>query len=163
MLWESASGPLTYPGGKTEPPTDVFNVAGTWVVGLSLISEDCRFIDPPLDVQGTFQFTQQDDMFFGEEQGAISELLSDYIEGALTVSGLVEPNGDFELFSEKGSAEPLPGCTATVFAECKGNFRRENLECGLPIELSGSCPALLNDCEIEYRGTITKTNTSSGA
>ena len=160
----SASGPLTYPGGKTEPPTDVFNVAGTWVVGLSLISgRDCNFIDLPPMVQGTFQFTQQDDMFFGEEQGAISELLSGYIEGALTVSGLVEPNGDFELFSEKGSAELL-GCTITVFAECEGNFREESLECMLPVELSGSCPAVPSACEeIEYHGTITKTNTSSGA
>ena len=161
----SASGPLTYPGGKTEPPTDVFNVAGTWVVGLSLISgQDCKVIDPPPGVQGTFQFTQQDDMFFGEEQGAISELLSDYIDGALNVEGSVEPNGDFELFSEEGSAELFGVCTITVFAECKGNFREENIECMLPIELSGSCPAVPSACEeIEYRGTISKTNTSSGA
>ncbi|MGE4093459.1 MAG: hypothetical protein AB7G75_21755, partial [Candidatus Binatia bacterium] len=159
VRWQESIQNFVIVDRSTPPPRP--NVAETWIADLSFVRENCAFLDRsdlPGRGQDTFRLTQRDDVLSGDQSGPI--LVGAVSEGELSVSGTVEPNGDFILTTETVSVAG-GACRARVFAECTGNFLSNGIECEFLTRLSGSCPPELNECEIVYRGTMNRSNNAS--
>lgn len=134
---------VTGGGGGTYP-----NVAGSWNVLASFVSENCNFLSVPPDlpttVNTTLSVTQTGPALVARE-------------GTLILTGELQLNGDFSIVSEP-MIRSQSGCTVGIAAGVAGNFLSGRAAVVFVAgRISGICTGISLPCSVSYAGTISRT------
>jgi hypothetical protein len=134
------------PGGQTN------TFSGTWRISAQFVSEDCNLLsgpeDLPLSVGGMLIVTQNGTSLT-------------VTQGAITLTGNVEADGDFSIVTPPEVRTHPNGCTQTTIGGTAGNFVDGDAIFAAALSFSGSCSVLANNCTVLYSGTIDRVSALS--
>lgn len=150
IQWQEASQNFIVTG-MSSTPSSVPNVAGTWLLTASFLSNTCWFITVPGDLPTTLAAT-----LFVSQQGPSLSVL----QGSSILTGAVEPDGDFTLFTEPAISFPIAGCTEVIVIGEAGNFLTGQAVVVESAGFSGDC-LIFESCAITWAGSIRKTSSTT--
>lgn len=127
-------------------------LTGTYAYVGTFNANSCSTPLPEGPAEDRFQITQNGSSLTAVASG-----------GTLTMMGAVEPDGDFFLASAPQASSPSSGCTLNLTIVLEGNTAALNdVKLTFENEYEGSC-APRADCEVEYRGPLTRIAAGGGA
>lgn len=122
------------------------NVAGQWRTSLDFVTETCNFISMPGDLPSHLSNTLT--VFQSDVDLTVQS-------GTITLTGDLEPNGDFTIISPPEVAGET--CIFALGAGFAGNFLEGNLVFALVYDrVGGSCTGVSLPCTVAWAGTITR-------
>lgn len=139
--------------GHSGTSVSVPNVAGTWSLSASFLSNTCSFISVP----GTLPATLSARLFVSQTGASLT-----VSQGTSTLTGTVSSNSDFTIVTAPAISTPATGCTETVFIGESGNFLTGLALVIESVTLSGNCSGL-QSCAITWVGTISKVSSATSA
>lgn len=123
---------------------DVDNIAGTYQYSSSLTTNTCTFspTNPPL----------QDTIHLSQKGVALTAITG--FAGGLELTGQLEPDQTFVLFSSPQEAPLNNGCTQRLTVVVEGDFSVNTIDTVFQYEFNGACAA--SACKSIFQGSWTK-------
>ncbi|MEW6298897.1 MAG: hypothetical protein AB1671_14370 [Thermodesulfobacteriota bacterium] len=125
-------------------PVDVRNIAGTYQYAGSLDANTCAFPPPGTRLTEAIHVSQQ-----GAALTATTALA-----GGVQLSGHIEPDQTFVLFSNPRAAPSGDGCTQTLALVVEGNLSANSVDLTFDYDFTGPCPAAA--CKAIFLGSWAK-------